>query len=132
MPPANQAIAVLREVMAGLVRREGPLLTSHQLAVYLTCYVLDGDHTVRGLAKELNVSKSIITRALDRLGELDLARRQLDPADRRSVIVKRTARGAELLAELRSYAQAVIDQSQAAPPSAAPSADIEGTPSGSR
>jgi DNA-binding MarR family transcriptional regulator len=57
---------------------------------------------VRGLAAELNVSKPAITRALDRLGELDLARRKVDPLDRRSVLVQRTLKGAAFLRDLRS------------------------------
>ena len=71
------------------------------MAVFLTVYLSDGPHTVRGLAQWLNVSKPAITRALDRLGELDIARRKLDPMDRRSVHVQRTIRGAELLQEVR-------------------------------
>jgi DNA-binding MarR family transcriptional regulator len=61
----------------------------------------DGGHTVRGLAAELNVSKPAITRALDRLGELDLARRKVDPLDRRSVLVQRTTKGTTFLRDLR-------------------------------
>ena len=57
---------------------------------------------MRGLAAELNVSKPAITRALDRLGELDLARRKVDPADRRSVLVQRTLKGAAFLRDMRS------------------------------
>jgi DNA-binding MarR family transcriptional regulator len=103
----EEAVAILREVIVALVRRDGPALSSHQFAVYLTCYMKDGDHTVRGLAADLNVSKSVITRALDKLGELDLARRQPDPADRRSILVQRTDSGHTLLREIRSVAQAV-------------------------
>ena len=50
----------------------------------------------------LNVSKPAITRALDRLGELDLARRKVDPLDRRSVLVQRTMKGAAFLRDLRA------------------------------
>ena len=73
-----------------------------QLGVFLTCYLQEGAHTVRGLAAELNVSKPAITRALDRLGELDLARRKVDPADRRSVLVQRTLKGAAFLRDMRA------------------------------
>ena len=69
---------------------------------FLTCYLNEGGHTVRGLAAELEVSKPAITRALDRLGELDLARRKVDPLDRRSVLVQRTPKGSAFLRELRS------------------------------
>ncbi|MCH4092266.1 MAG: MarR family transcriptional regulator [Acetobacter sp.] len=88
--------------MVSLVRRDGPDLSARQLAVFLTCYLQEEGHTVRGLASELNVSKPAITRALDRLGELDLARRKVDPLDRRSVLVQRTLKGAAYLREIRS------------------------------
>ena len=101
----EQAVSILREVIVSLVRRDGPALSSHQLAVYLTCYMKDQDHTVRGLAADLNVSKSVITRALDKLGELDLARRQPDPSDRRSILVERTQAGRRLLEDLQGMAQ---------------------------
>ena len=100
-PAADQLVGILRDTVVALVRRDGPDLSARQLGVFLTCYLQDGDHTVRGLATELNVSKPAITRALDRLGELDLARRQVDSNDRRSVLVKRTVRGAALLRDLR-------------------------------
>ena len=49
--------------------------------------LLEGEaQTVRGLAAKLNVSKPAITRALDRLAELDLVRRKTDPLYRRSVL----------------------------------------------
>lgn len=101
-PPADQLVGILRETVVALVRRDGPDLSARQLAVFLTCYLRDGGHTVRGLAAELNVSKPAITRALDRLGELDLARRKVDPLDRRSVLVQRTLKGAAFLRDLRA------------------------------
>ena len=103
------AVDVLRGVIVSLVRKDGPALSSHQLGVYLTCYLKDGDHTVRGLARELGVSKSVITRALDRLSELQLAARKTDPEDRRSVIVQRTDVGLEMLEELQKIAGAAIE-----------------------
>lgn len=99
---ADQLLGILRETVVALVRRDGPDLSARQLGVFLTCYLQDGAHTVRGLAAELDVSKPAITRALDRLGELDLARRKVDPADRRSVIVQRTLKGAAFLRDLRA------------------------------
>ncbi|MDA8250078.1 MAG: MarR family transcriptional regulator [Rhodospirillales bacterium] len=107
MSSPDLAVNMLREVIVSLVRRDGPALSAHQLAVYLTCYLTDGHHTVRGLAAELNVSKSVITRSLDKLGEMELARRIPDPADRRSVLVERTSPGWKLLDELRAIVVAV-------------------------
>lgn len=93
---------VLRDTVVALVRRDGPDLSARQLGVLLTVYLTDGPHTVRGLAAELKVSKPAITRALDRLGELDLARRKVDPMDRRSVLVQRTPKGSAFLRDLRA------------------------------
>ena len=98
---SDQLIGILRDTVVALVRRDGVDLSARQLAVLLTCYLKEGAHTVRGLAADLNVSKPAITRALDRLGELDFARRKVDPLDRRSVLVQRTLKGAAFLRDLR-------------------------------
>ncbi len=100
--PSDQLVGTLRDTIVSMVRRDGPDLSARQLGVFLTCYLQEGAHTVRGLAAELNVSKPAITRALDRLGELDLARRKVDPMDRRSILVQRTLKGAAYLRELRA------------------------------
>lgn len=113
---ADQMVGILRDTVVALVRRDGPDLSARQLGVFLTCYLQDGAHTVRGLAADLNVSKPAITRALDRLGELDLARRKVDPADRRSVLVQRTLKGQAFLRDLRAImAEAGSDKKAAAP-----------------
>ncbi|MBA5725137.1 MULTISPECIES: MarR family transcriptional regulator [Bombella] len=98
----NRMLQLLRDTIVSTVRGEGPDLSARQLAVFLSCYLEDGAHTVRGLAQSLNVSKPAITRALDRLSELDLARRKVDPLDRRSVLVQRTLKGSAYLRGLRS------------------------------
>src|SRR6202050_2757253 len=115
----DQLIGVLRDTIVGLVGRDGVDLSSRQLGVFLTCSLRDGGHTVRGLASELNVSKPAITRALDRLGELDLARRKVDPLDRRSVLVQRTLKGAAFLRDLRSIMGEASSSSRKAPQSSA-------------
>ena len=79
------------------VQRQGPDLTMRQLAVLLEIYLVPPPHTVRGLAATLNVTKPVITRALDTLGEMGLVDRVRDELDRRSVIVKRTVGGALFL-----------------------------------
>jgi len=101
-PVSDAQVGLLRATVVALVRRDGADLSARQLGVFLTCYLNDGGHTVRGLAADLNVSKPAVTRALDRLGELDLARRKVDPMDRRSVLVQRTSKGSAFLRELRS------------------------------
>ena len=100
-PNSDQLVGILRDTVVALVRRDGPDLSARQLGVFLTCYLQDGAHTVRGLAAELNVSKPAITRALDRLGELDLARRKVDPMDRRSVLVVPSEAGQDHVAALK-------------------------------
>ena len=117
----DQLIGILRDTVVALVRRDGPDLSARQLGVFLTCYLQEGPHTVRGLAAELNVSKPAITRALDRLGELDLARRKVDPLDRRSVLVQRTMKGAAFLRDLRSN----MSEASAAAAKAKPAAEAE-------
>jgi DNA-binding MarR family transcriptional regulator len=100
-PVSDGQVGLLRDTVVALVRRDGADLSARQLGVFLTCYLTEGAHTVRGLAVELNVSKPAITRALDRLSELDLARRKVDPLDRRSVLVQRTPRGSAFVRDLR-------------------------------
>lgn len=112
---ADQLVGILRETIVALVRRDGADLSARQLGVFLTCYLRDGPHTVRGLAAELNVSKPAITRALDRLGELELARRKIDPLDRRSVLVQRTLKGAAFLRDLRNIMGEASSGAPAAP-----------------
>src|SRR5215210_7847858 len=104
----DQLVGILRDTVVALVRRDGPDLSARQLGVFLTVYLSAGPHTVRGLAAELNVSKPAITRALDRLGELSLTRRKVDPMDRRSVLVQPTQAGDAFLADLRQV-MAVAD-----------------------
>jgi len=91
---------VLRHTIVDLVRGDGPDLSARQFAVFLVCYLEKGPHTVRGLAADLNVSRPVITRALDRLGTLGLAKRAQDPRDHRSVVVGRTRIGLGLHADL--------------------------------
>ncbi len=97
----DQLTSILRDTIVGTVRRDGPDLSARQLGVLLISYLDQGPHTVRGLAAQLDVSKPAITRSLDRLEELGLARRVVDPADRRSVLVQRTREGSSYMAAVR-------------------------------
>ena len=108
---------IWRRAMVDNVRRDAPDLSARQMAALLTVYMTAPPHTVRGLASELGVSKPAITRALDRLGELGLARRKTDPRDKRSVLVQRTVKGSVYLAELAEIiaaAQRERDRARAA------------------
>ena len=96
----DELVGIVRATIVAIVRRDGPDLTARQLGVFLTVYLQNGPHTVRGLAGGLNVSKPAITRALDRLGKFDFIKRKTDPKDRRSVLVQRTVKGTALLREI--------------------------------
>lgn len=96
----EQALGLWQRVLVANVRDEQPDLTLRQMAVLLTVYMTPQPHTVRGLAVTLNVSKPAITRALNRLGELGLAKRKRDPEDKRNVLVQRTVKGSVYLSEL--------------------------------
>jgi DNA-binding MarR family transcriptional regulator len=65
-----------------------------QWSILLTVYLDQPPHTVRGLAARLNVSKPVITRALDTMGALKLVSRHRDEADKRNVLIRRTVEGA--------------------------------------
>ncbi len=96
MKPA-QALKLLQDVSFGLVQDAKPEacpdFTLRQLAILLTIYLDPPPHTVRGLAKRLGVTKPVITRALNSMGEQEIVSRRRDEADRRNVIIQRTVKG---------------------------------------
>jgi DNA-binding MarR family transcriptional regulator len=98
----DQLLSTLRDTIIGTVRRDGPDLSARQFGIMLICYLDEGPHTVRGLAATLEISKPAITRSLDRLVELNLARRGPDARDGRSVLVLRTMEGTAFMSDLRS------------------------------
>lgn len=83
------------------VRSGQPDLTNRQLALLLTCYTVEGPHTVRGLAGRLNISKPIVTRALDTLCLFDFVRRERDMIDRRNVFIVHTETGKAFVRAIR-------------------------------
>jgi len=70
-----------KSTLIDYVRSGEPDLTNRQMALMLLVYLDPGPHTVRGLARALNVSKPVVTRALNRLGTLGSLRRQRDDID---------------------------------------------------
>lgn len=92
---AIDILASWRDVMADAVRADGPDLSMRQWAILLTVYLNSGPHTVRALARDLNIPKPAVSRALDALSILSFVRRIRDPRDKRIVIVQRTPDGAE-------------------------------------
>src|SRR3954466_11653511 len=85
------------------VRSGEPDLTNRQMALLLVVYLSPGPHTVRGLARALNVSKPVVTRALNRLGALGYLRRQRDDTDKRNIFIARTTEGAGFLEEFGQF-----------------------------
>ena len=85
------------KTLIGYVRSGQPDLTNRQMALLLTVYLTPGPHTVRGLAALLNVSKPVVTRALNTLSTLGYLRRERDDADRRNIFVAQTDRGSNFL-----------------------------------
>ena len=85
------------KALIAYVRSGEPDLTNRQMALLMLVYLTPGPHTVRGLARQLGVSKPVVTRALNSLGALGYLRRERDQDDRRNVFVVRTTNGADFL-----------------------------------
>ena len=101
---ANPSMLVLKETMASIVRSDLRDLSARRLAIFLKIYLEPNtDHTVRGLADDLKVSRPAISQALDLLEGLRFARRETDETDRRSVVVRRTRAGSAYLRTLGGY-----------------------------
>ena len=79
------------------VRSGKPDLTNRQMALLLLVHNTQGPHTVRGLAHMLDVSKPVVTRALNTLSALGYLRRERDDADRRNIFIAPTRTGAQFL-----------------------------------
>lgn len=97
---ASQALGLWHSVSMQQVRLDERDLSLRQLAILLEIYLVPPPHTVRGLAAKLDVTKPVITRALDTMGALGLVTRERDERDRRNVIIKRTIDGALYLERL--------------------------------
>ena len=89
-----QALRLWQQVTLSEVRDDAPDLTMRQMAILLTIYLDPPPHTVRGLAAKLDVTKPVITRALDTMGALKLVSRHRDEKDKRNVLIRRTVEGA--------------------------------------
>ncbi|MDA8871003.1 MarR family winged helix-turn-helix transcriptional regulator [Rhizobiaceae bacterium] len=96
----GQALHLWHGTMLGLARDDEPDLGPRQMAILLTVYLDTPPHTVRGLAASLKVTKPVITRALNTMGNLGLLTRRRDERDGRNVLIQRTVAGAEYLEAL--------------------------------
>lgn len=100
---AEKPLKTWMQTLVDYVRSGEPDLTNRQMALLMIVYLKPGPHTVRGLARSLNVSKPVVTRALNRLGALGYLRRQRDDSDKRNIFVTRTAEGADFLEEFGHF-----------------------------
>ena len=116
-----QALDLWRRSIVASVRIDAPDLSARQMALLLTVYLTPPQHTVRGLAKTMNISKPAVTRAVDRLSELGLVRRKPDENDRRSVHIQRTVRGSVFL---REFGELVVHAARAEEKATKDGADI--------
>jgi DNA-binding MarR family transcriptional regulator len=97
---AAQSLKLWHDVALSQVKDDEPDLSVRQICILLTIYLEAPPHTVRDLAKKLDVSKPVITRALDSMGKLGLVSRRRDEVDKRNVLVQRTVNGALFLERL--------------------------------
>lgn len=104
-----EALKLWHDVELDLVRDNRPDLSLRQIVILLTVYLEPPPHTVRGLAKKLDISKPAITRALDTMGRLDLLKRKRDESDKRNVLIQRTVTGSVYLTDL---ADSVINRAR--------------------
>ncbi len=106
----GQALLLWQKVNLNLVLDEAPDLSVRQIAILMTVYIDAPPHTIRGLAKKLNVTKPVITRALDAMGIKGLIARRRDEKDKRNVLIQRTVKGSLYLEALGDMiSQTAID-----------------------
>lgn len=104
-----QSLQLWHDVALAQVKDDEPDLSIRQISILLTIYLEAPPHTVRELAAKLNVSKPVITRALDSMGKVGLVTRRRDDADKRNVLIQRTVKGALYLERLSDLIAAKSD-----------------------
>jgi DNA-binding MarR family transcriptional regulator len=104
-----QSLQLWHDVALAQVKDDEPDLSVRQICILLTIYLEAPPHTVRDLAAKLNVSKPVITRALDSMGKLGLVTRRRDDEDKRNVLIQRTVKGALYLERLSDLISAKAD-----------------------
>lgn len=95
----HKGLRLWMQTLTNIVKNKGPDLTARQMALLLRVYLEPQPHTVRGLARDIGVSKPVITRAIDTLSGAGLVKRVRDEKDKRSVFIQRTVKGAVFLTD---------------------------------
>lgn len=103
------AVDLLRRVIVGLVRREGLALSTQQFGVFMACYLCPEAATLRGLVQELDLPRAVVARALDKLTELDLIRREPDPRDSRNQFLTHTELGQKMVVDPHQMTEAAAN-----------------------
>lgn len=100
------------KIVTSLVRSEDlPDLNMRQMAVLFAAQKSKATFlSVTPLAESLNISKPAVTRALDRLEDLDFAVRYPNPLDGRLVDIQVTDRGIDYLSTLAGFADGAADR----------------------
>ncbi len=99
----REALSLWHDVTLKSVLQTGPDLSTRQLAILTTVYLEQGPHTVRSLAQKLNVTKAVISRAIDALEIMRFVKRCPDPRDKRSVVIARTGPGSNYLSDFAEH-----------------------------
>ena len=95
-------LTMYMQTLIGQVRSDCPDLTNRQMALLLIVYIIDAQHTVRSLARHLEVAKPVVSRACDKLELLNYVSRRRGVQDRRDVFLDRTAEGEAFLDKFAS------------------------------
>lgn len=109
---STDTLALWKDVtVASVATKSMPDLSSRQMAVLLCVYLEEGPHTVRSLAARLDVTKAVISRAIDRLKSYSYILRADDPRDRRSIVLRRTPDGINFLRDFAGIIQSELPDS---------------------
>ena len=119
-PETFDLVTVLHRALLAMIASDVRDLTARQYAVLLTCCTVPGLHTVRGLAGQLNVTKPVIVRAVDRLQALGLVERKPDRRDRRSILIAPTPLAKAFLRRLQDVLAETAAEAASAPVAAEP------------
>lgn len=106
---AMRSLEMLHRVSSDTVRSAAVDLTSRQFALLLAIFMRPGPHAIRELARQLDLPKPAVTRALDALERQGFVRRKKDREDKRDVSVHRTIKGALFLYD---YGENVANRSE--------------------
>ena len=101
------ALAAFRDTLVAIVRSAEPDMTQRQLATLLVCQASRSAPTISAIAEQLNVAKTVVSRAVTVLEERGLVARMALPSDQRAVAVGMTPDG-------RRHVQAIQVKAQSA------------------